>query len=415
MANDIGNYARHAKYWAWGGHDRAGEHEYWLKYAARYGKNVLIPMCALGETGAYMAERGMNVTAFDITPEMIIEGKKQFGNIPRLQLCEGDVRDFSFDIPPADFCFCCDFGHLHTIGEMKRALACINTHLWDNGCLVIKTGLRTLADKSNYTPTQTFFPVKQVYPGVKVWKTGETRNDAETGRCYISQIFYAEDENGHVDSFDHELYMQLYYRDEWLEALAVCGFNIAHEQDDGEYHIFEAIKVNFEKKFRHVKINLESDLDYIVERHCRINYECDTTWARKQGYENYRAAWYANVEQRDGFLSALRDSIDDKRTIAEIIKTESGETVGYLWMAFHNEDKSFIWADVQDIYVEKAYRGTGVAKYLMNYAEQSAKNDGAKVIRSGTGSENTISTSLHQSMGYYQYRIEYEKLLREDL
>ena len=84
-------------------------------------------------------------------------------------------------------------------------------------------------------------------------------------------------------------------------------------------------------------------------------------------------------------------------------------------MAFHGEDKSFIWADVQDIYVEKTYRRTGIARYLMNYAEQSAKNDGAKVIRSGTGSENTISNSLHQNMGYYQYRIEYEKLLREDL
>ena len=33
MANDIGNYARHAKYWDWGGYDRSEEHEHWLKYA----------------------------------------------------------------------------------------------------------------------------------------------------------------------------------------------------------------------------------------------------------------------------------------------------------------------------------------------------------------------------------------------
>ncbi len=32
-------------------------------------------MCALGQTGAYMAQKGFSVTAFDITKEMIDEGK----------------------------------------------------------------------------------------------------------------------------------------------------------------------------------------------------------------------------------------------------------------------------------------------------------------------------------------------------
>jgi len=32
MANGIGNYARHAKYWDWGGYDRTEEHEHWLKF-----------------------------------------------------------------------------------------------------------------------------------------------------------------------------------------------------------------------------------------------------------------------------------------------------------------------------------------------------------------------------------------------
>ena len=53
MTNDIGNYARHAQYWDWGGYDRTGEHEHWRGYAAKYSKNVLIPMCTWVETGAY--------------------------------------------------------------------------------------------------------------------------------------------------------------------------------------------------------------------------------------------------------------------------------------------------------------------------------------------------------------------------
>ena len=574
MTNDIGNYARHAQYWDWGGHDRSDEHEYWYKYAAEYGENVLIPMCALGEVGTYMAERGMNVTAFDVTPEMINEGKKRFGNIAGLRFYDGDVRDFRFDIKPADFCFCTDFGHIHTMEEIKKALVCINNHLRYGGCLIIKTGLRILNDESNYYPKQTFYPLKQVYPNLKVWKVGDSRNDSDTGRFYISQKFFAEDENGNVDSFDHAFYLQSYYRDEWLAAFKECGFDIVKETEDSGYYTFELVKstevkerysptisfdylqvpiytyenvslyndkINLEQpnsgysqfyrfdinadgnwvggihvligysirihycghigyeineqyrnrgyvtkaclalipflrkcgfkqvlitndenniasrrvcekigaelieivdtpkwtgmykdgqrrtciyewkiqsdvteiNLKHVKINLENDRDYVFERHCRINYACDTPWARKIPYEQYRANWFAWENQQDGFLSALCDSMKDERSIAEIIKTESDEIVGYLWVAFYGDDPNFIFADVQDIYIEESYRNKGIASYLMNYAEQSAKRNGAKVIRSGTGCENIASQSMHGKLGYYQYRMEYEKVLED--
>ncbi len=578
MTSEIGNYAKHAQFWDWSGHDRTAEHDYWYTYAKRYGNNVLLPMCAWGATGAYMAERGMSVTAFDITPEMIAEGGKRFGDVPGLTLREGDVRDFRFDIPPADFCFSMDFGHLLTIEDVKRALACINNHLRDGGCMVIKTGMRTPGAASSAHPGETFYPLKQMYPHLKVWKTGDTRIDAQTGRCHIAQTFYAEDESGHIESFEHAFYLQSYTRDEWLEAFRESGFEVAEEREDGGSYIFEAVKATEEKKrysptanfdhlqtpiyryenvtlyndkinleqpnsgftqfyrfdinadgnwvggihvwigytinirycgqigyeikeeyrnrgyvtkaclalrpflvwcgykhvliatdennvpsrrvcekigatlketvdtpawtgmyrdgqrrtciyewavedvarqpfptgLRHARIDLAADRDYILERHCRVNYECDTPWARKKSYEAYRADWFANTAQQDGFLSALTQSMDDTRTIAEIIKAESGEPVGYLWVPFHGEDASFVWADVQDIYVEEAFRKSGVASYLMDYAERMAKHSGARVIRSGTGCENIRSQGLHRKMGYYQYRFEYEKVLEED-
>jgi SAM-dependent methyltransferase len=257
-----------------------------------------------------MAERGMNVTAFDVTPEMIDEGKKRFGDLSGLRLYEGDIRSFRFDIPHVDFCYCTDFGHIHSIEEVKKALACINTHLRDGGCLVVETGLRLLDAKSHYTPTETFYPQKQVYPGIKVWKTGETRNDGETGRTYISQIFYAENESGNVESFNHAFYMQLYYREEWLAAFKECGFDIATESDNSGYHSFEAVKSAAEKEqesptvgfplmdFRHDPIDIATDRDYVLERHCRINYECDTPWARKLAYAQYRANWFVDTGQQ---------------------------------------------------------------------------------------------------------------------
>lgn len=248
--NDIGNYARHARYWDWSGHDRSAEHEHWLTYAMRYGKNVLIPMCAWGETGAYMAERGLAVTAFDMTPEMIKEGKKRYGAVSGLRLYEGDVRDFRFDIPPVDFCYSMDFGHILTIEDIQKALVCINCHLRDGGGLVIETTLPP-AESHSY-PRETYMPLRQMYPGTKVWKTGEGRFDAEEGRQYISQTFYAEDENGHVESFEHSFYLQSYAREEWLAAFTECGFELAGEynsreleswQSGGdEFRIYELVK-----------------------------------------------------------------------------------------------------------------------------------------------------------------------------
>ena len=258
MVNTIGNYARHAQYWDWGGHDRTEEHEYWRSYAAKYGKNVLIPMCAWGETGAYIAERGMNVTAFDITPEMIIEGKKRFGDILNLQFYEGDVRNFNFGIPPVDFCFSMDFGHIQTIEDVIKALACISKHMREGGGLVIETGVRVSGETSHYTPMKTFYPLKQVYPKVKVWKTGDGRTETDSGQHYISQTFYVEDETGNIESFDHSFYLQSYYREEWFTAFTKCGFDIVGEYKnrkkepwcgDDEWWIVEVIKTPTEHEY----------------------------------------------------------------------------------------------------------------------------------------------------------------------
>jgi len=238
MKNEIGNYAKHAQYWNWSGHDNTAEHEYWLNYAGKYGKNILIPMCAWGETGAYMARKGFNVTAFDITPEMIAEGKKHYGDIVGLNLFEGDIRNFKFDIAPVDFCYSMDFGHLLTIEDIKKALVCINNHLRDGGGLVIETSLPPIESYS--WPLQTFTPPKQIYPGFKVWKTSEGRIDAKTARNYISQKFYVEDENGNTKSFDHAFYLQNYSREEWLAALKKCGFDVVKESGSREVESWQS-------------------------------------------------------------------------------------------------------------------------------------------------------------------------------
>lgn len=252
MKNINGSYAQHARFWDWGGQDRTGEFEFWRAFAARYGDRVLSPMCALGETGAHLARHGFEVTAFDVVPEMIAEGKKRFGDVEGLKLKIADIRDFCIDMPPADFAFTMDLAHLESMDEVKRAMTCIANHLRSGAGFAVEATLRMPNEKDEDCPMTTYEPFAQVYPGLKVWKTGHCRDDASTGRLHIMQTFYAEDERGNVETFEHVLRLQRYFRREWLEAFDVCGFDLVNEYVNHELHrwnggdehfrIFELIK-----------------------------------------------------------------------------------------------------------------------------------------------------------------------------
>lgn len=162
----------------------------------------------------------------------------------------------------------------------------------------------------------------------------------------------------------------------------------------------------------HRSIDFEKDRDYILERHCRINYACESTWVREMPYPDYRSEWFSLTSQVSGFYGYLKQTAQDERSIAEIIETEAGCIVGYLWTTFCEDDESgFRFAEIQEIYIEEEFRRYGVATQLYEYAEAKAKRNDAKVIRAGTGLCNNASVQLHERLGFTPYRYEFEKLL----
>ena len=163
----------------------------------------------------------------------------------------------------------------------------------------------------------------------------------------------------------------------------------------------------------HRPIDFVRDRDYLLERHCRINYACDSPWARAIPYETYRDNWFAMPAQmEEGFLGALKDSENDPRAIAEIVENGAGQTVGYLWGSFWEDKEAGIAClELQDLYVEEAFRRQGVAAYLFAYAEGKARAVGANLVRSGTGRENAASIAMHAKLGFEIYRYEFEKRL----
>jgi SAM-dependent methyltransferase len=249
MKNDK-SYNNIAKVWDWDGYDNTPEYEYWCEYAQQYGNKVLIPMCALGLTAAYLSRHGFTVTAFDISEEMIGESKKRIGDAPNLRLEVANIRCFAFEDAPFDFTYIekQDLHLLSSIGEVKEALAAIHAQLRTGGGLVLELTLPYGETEDH--EKRVFQPRVPNYTDKKVWKEHQGRYDAETKINYIDQTVFIETEEG-TETIPYVISLQYYERDEILKALDACGFKVAYEYKnrekepwrEGDYSwIVEAVK-----------------------------------------------------------------------------------------------------------------------------------------------------------------------------
>ena len=159
-------------------------------------------------------------------------------------------------------------------------------------------------------------------------------------------------------------------------------------------------------------INISTDKNLILDYHCQINYESDSPWARRVAYEQYRDKWFS-TSQPNEFFSYFEETLLDKRTIAEIWLDETNEYLGYFWVVFSDmRDYSLVIAEVMDVLVNPKFQKRGIGYEILTYIEKKAIEQGANLLRSGTGSENFASQKLHQKFGFETYRVEIEKKLK---
>ncbi len=159
---------------------------------------------------------------------------------------------------------------------------------------------------------------------------------------------------------------------------------------------------------------LEQDRAALLEFHCQGNYESETSWARTVSYEDYRHKWLSS-SQPESFLRAVRESMADPRTIAEVVE-EEGEVVALLWVTFTEiPDYGLRIAEMNDITVAPHRRRRGIGLQLLERAERLAWERGATVLRSEVGIENVASRYLHEKAGFRPFKTLYEKRPKESL
>ena len=175
-----------------------------------------------------MAQKGFFVTAFDITKEMIDEGKKRFGSVENLSLLIADICNLHLGESDFDFCFIAtqDLHLLSDFKMVKKAFRSLASHLREGGGLSLELVLPS--SESFELPKQTFYPQVPNYTDKKVWKESKNRYDAFTKRLHIDQIVYIQDEKG-ITSFPYSVTLQYYEQDEIRSALKDAGFMITGE------------------------------------------------------------------------------------------------------------------------------------------------------------------------------------------
>jgi GNAT superfamily N-acetyltransferase len=160
-------------------------------------------------------------------------------------------------------------------------------------------------------------------------------------------------------------------------------------------------------------IDLTTNRDLVLDLKVLTNYASDSRLARTQSLAAYSRRWYASG-QPESFWNAVRESLEDARTIASIFELD-GEDVAWAWVTFMEFDgHELIAAELRVIAVAPAWHRRGVGGEVLRFVEETARARGAAVLRSEARIDNEASLRMHARCGLLPTGINFEKHLTSD-
>lgn len=128
-------------------------------------------------------------------------------------------------------------------------------------------------------------------------------------------------------------------------------------------------------------------------------------------FDRYRIFYQqaSNLEAATKFLQERFQKKDSTIFLAHDTKHIVGFT--QLYPSFSSVSMKRVWI-LNDLFVEEAYRNKGVAKLLMNAAEEFARQTGAVRIVLSTQISNIAAQTLYESRGYMKDEEFYHYALR---
>ena len=109
---------------------------------------------------------------------------------------------------------------------------------------------------------------------------------------------------------------------------------------------------------------------------------------------------FAQEKARRDFEQLWPDGVPaDGHAVFGVEDAETGEQVGYLWIAERdNQGRKVVW--IYDIEIDERFRGRGFGRAAMELAEQQARERGLGRVELNVFGRNEVARNLYRSLGY---------------
>jgi len=233
-----------ASFWKWQAIDwdrfvapLEGDVAFFVEAAQEAGSPVLEIGCGTGRTLIPIAQSGIEIVGLDLSESMLAEAQQKVIRLDsqtqqRIQLVQGDMRDFSlgrkFNLVLVTFAFV----FLTTPEAQREALACIAKHLAESGRLIItnpdpKLDLLAayLAPLGNALKQEKMIEREETNTRVIVWASRQY--DPSLQILKSTYLYEEADAEGTViGRHHHHLVSRQSYRFEMQHLFASCGYEI---------------------------------------------------------------------------------------------------------------------------------------------------------------------------------------------
>jgi ribosomal protein S18 acetylase RimI-like enzyme len=127
---------------------------------------------------------------------------------------------------------------------------------------------------------------------------------------------------------------------------------------------------------------------------------------RRQGV---KASFPGRKLNEKRFSERLLRSAGKKTEQIQVLE-KGGELIGYVWFGLGNGDVGR-YGFLRQLFVREDFRGKGLARKLLSYAEKHLANEGAKSMRLMVTGTNCRAYKFYGKMKYKNARILMEKTL----
>jgi ribosomal protein S18 acetylase RimI-like enzyme len=130
-----------------------------------------------------------------------------------------------------------------------------------------------------------------------------------------------------------------------------------------------------------------------------------------QLFDQYRM-FYGQPSDLEAATRFLQERFQQQNSTV-LIASDGEYVVGFiqLYPSFSSVSMKPIWI-LNDLFVEEAHRGKGIAKLLILAAESLARQTGAVRIVLATQISNVVAQALYESFGYHKDEVFYHYALR---